>query len=169
MNPDVTIVSFSKRFSRNEFCSGVDEMDEWLKTQASQHERTGNARTFLAIVDGDRVAGYYTLTAYRLELDEAELAFGAGRRRYAVPAVLLARLAVDAGWQGRGLGSVLLSHAFRQVADVSHRVGIEIMVVQAIDDTAATFYEYAGFSTFQDVPRSLYISIRDLLATLRTS
>lgn len=74
----------------------------WLATQASQQERANNTRTFLA-VERDEIVGYYATTPYRLELDELATMYGVGKRRYPVPAVLLARLAVDKAAQGQGL------------------------------------------------------------------
>jgi hypothetical protein len=94
------IVRFLKSFDRSEFDCGNPALDEWLRTQASQQETANNTRTFLAI-DDDRIVGYYASTTYRLELDEVAAAFGAGRRRYPIPAVLLARLAVGKSAQGR--------------------------------------------------------------------
>ena len=133
---------------------------------AGQAERRDNARTFLAI-DGvdERVLGYYSTTAYRLELDAVAVAFGSGRRRYPVPAVLLARLAVDTSHQGRGLGGALLD-ALQRVAAASESVGFEVLIVHAIDQQAATFYRYFGFTPFVDHPHRLMLTTKDLKATL---
>jgi hypothetical protein len=62
---------------------------------AARDERASNTRTFLA-VQGLKVIGYYATTTYRIGLDEAAAMYGGGRRAYPIPAVLLARLAVDA-------------------------------------------------------------------------
>lgn len=64
-----------------------------------------------------KVIGYYATTTYRLGLDEAAEMYGVGRRTYPIPAVLLARLAVDAGFRGGGIGSKLLFHALGQIAE----------------------------------------------------
>jgi hypothetical protein len=90
----VEVVPYIRGLDRSQFDSGQPALDEWLRTQATQQEKANNTRTFLG-VDDDRVLGYYATTTYRLELDEAATMYGAGRRVYPVPAVLLARLAVD--------------------------------------------------------------------------
>ncbi len=84
--------------------------------------------------------GYYATTTYRLDLDEAATAFGTGEKPYPVPAVLLARLAVDRKWAGRGVGRQLLVHALDGIATASRAVGFEVVVVHAVDDEAVTFY-----------------------------
>lgn len=163
----IDIVSYAKRCDRRSFGCGKPDLDEWLKTQASQQEQTGNTRTFLAVrLSTEQVVGYYATTTYRLELDEAALAYGAGKRRYPIPAGLLARLAVDERWQGKGLGVRLLMHALAQVARASHSVGFEVLVVHAIDPDAVTFYAQAGFTRFEDHPLHLFMPVTHLRATI---
>ncbi len=159
------ILAFDRRFDRSSFSCGKLDLDHWLKTQAGQQERVNNTRTFLA-VDESKVIGYYATTAYRLGLDEAAQMYGVGKRAYPIPAVLLARLAVDAGFQGSGIGSKLLLHALSQIAEASRHVGFEVVVVHAIDRDAVTFYAQRGFTQFQDHDLHLFMPVKDLLATL---
>lgn len=163
----IQIVAFSKSFDRGGFDCGKEPLNEWLQTQASQQERSGITRTFLAVdSESGRVVGYYATTTYRLELDEVATALGAGRRRYPVPAVLLARLAVDTRWQGQGLGGHLLIHALQTIAGASRSIGFEVLVVHAIDREAVTFYTRAGFTRFLDHELHMYMTVKDLLKTL---
>lgn len=164
---DLQIVAYSKAYARDSFSCGNRDLDDWLQTQATQQQRTGNTRTFLAIAPKDnRVLGYYSTTTYRLELGEAELAFGAGKRRYPVPAVLLARLAVDESVQGRSIGARLLIHALTEIAKASLSIGFEVLVVHAIDEEAVTFYARFGFIQFEDHPLHLFMPAGDLRATV---
>jgi predicted N-acetyltransferase YhbS len=80
--------------------------------------------------------------------------------------VLLARLAVDSGFHGRGVGSRLLPHALSQMAEASRHVGFEVVVVHAIDLDAVTFYARYGFTRFEDRDLHLFMPVKDLLATL---
>lgn len=159
------IVRYVRSFDRSSFDCGKPELNEWLRTQASQQEKANNTRTFLGVED-DAIVGYYATTTYRLELDEAAVMYGAGRRRYPIPAVLLARLAVDAGCQGRGLGARLLVHALTEVAKASQSVGFEVVVVHAIDEDAVTFYARYGFTRFADHPLHLYLPVKNLVSTV---
>lgn len=160
------VVPFDRRWDRSAFSCGKADLDTWLITQAGQQERNNNTRTFLAVAaDSTRVVGYYSTTTYRLDLDEAAVAFGVGKRRYPVPAVLLARLAVDDAWKGRGLGQRLLVHALRSIAGASLSIGFEVVVVHAIDAEAAAFYARFGFIPFADHDLHLFLPVTSVRAT----
>jgi len=62
-----------------------------------------------------------------------------------VPLLLIGRLAVDAQWQGRGLGSALLVDALRRCLAASEIAGVRGVVAHAIDQAAVVFYEHHGF------------------------
>jgi predicted N-acetyltransferase YhbS len=161
----VEILAFDRKFDRGSFGCGKPDLDDWLKTKASQQERVNNTRTFVA-VEESKVIGYYATTTYRLALNEAAEMYGVGKRAYPIPAVLLARLAVDADFQGRGIGSKLLFHALSQIAEASRHVGFEVVIVHAIDRDAVTFYSQRGFTQFEDHDLHLFMSVKNLLATL---
>ncbi len=162
----VEIVGFSTAIDRSGFRCGHPALDDWLRTQAGQQERANNTRTFLAIdPSADGVAGYYATTAYRLEPDEAARVGGLGPRRYPVPAVLLARLAVDERHHGRGVGQRLLLHALEGIADASCRVGFEVVIVHAVDLDAVAFYARFGFTRFVGHDRHLFMTTKTLLAS----
>ncbi len=160
---DFEIVPFNKGYRRDEFQCGNDELDYWLQTRAGQQERRHNTRTFLAIADG-RIIGYYASTTYQLDIDEAA-AYGSGTRRYPMPAILLARLAVDEASAGHHVGRRLVVQFLREMARLSQSVGFEIVLVHAIDRDAASFYARCGFVPFADHPEKLFITTRDLRRT----
>lgn len=79
-----------------------------------------------------------------------------------VPAILLGRLAVDAGQQGRGLGRSLLLDAIRRITEVAAVVGVRVAVVDAISADAHRFYAHHGFvETLNDL-RRLVLDLRNL-------
>lgn len=149
------------------FSCGNPDLDLWLRQYAGQQERRNNTRTFLAVIPGsDKVVGYYATTTFRIEPDDASIELGAGHHRYPIPAVLLARLAVDRHWRGCGIGVQLLIDALQRMAEASRAVGFEVVVVDAIDDDAVTFYARYGFTRFEGHPRKLFMPTKHLLATL---
>jgi len=111
----IEIVPFRREVDRSEFQCGKPELDAWIARYAGQSERNDTTRTFLALEDDDTLIGYYATTACELDLDEAASAFGVGKRRYPVPAMLLARLAVSESVQGRGVGGLLLFDAMERL------------------------------------------------------
>lgn len=159
------IVRYLRSFDRSVFDCGKPALNEWLQTQATQQEKANNTRTFLA-VESDAVIGYYATTTYRLSLDEVATMYGAGKREYPIPAVLLARLAVDRRHHGAGVGAKLLIHALTEIAHASESIGFEVVVVHAIDHDAVTFYARYGFQQFQGAPLHLFMTTKDLRKTL---
>jgi GNAT superfamily N-acetyltransferase len=76
-----------------------------------------------------------------------------------VPVVLLARLAVDASAQGKGLGEGLLLDALQRALDLSAGLGVHAVEVDALDESAAAFYRKYGFTPLLDDPLHLYLPL----------
>jgi GNAT superfamily N-acetyltransferase len=93
----------------------------------------------------DRVVGYFSISAaveQRNALPSAKLRRGMPEQ---VPLLLIGRLAVDAGFRGRGLGSALLVDALRRCLAASEIAGARCVIAHAIDDSAVSFYQRHGF------------------------
>ena len=153
----------SNSHDRSTFQSGEPSLDSWLRQVAGQAGRRDGARTYVAF-DGRRVVGYYSLCAFQVERGSAPRR--AGSSRHEIPAVLLARLAVDQTHQGMGLGAYLLLDALRISALVAERIGVRLVVVHALHEQAAAFYVHHGFSRFETAPLSLYLLMQDVSKTL---
>jgi predicted N-acetyltransferase YhbS len=81
-----------------------------------------------------------------------------------IPVVILARLAVDVGQQGQGIGAALLNDALVRVLRASEQVAVRAVVVHAIDETASSFYERFGFQALSPTPQTLMITVPALRA-----
>jgi len=142
----------STRHTLDAFDSGRPSLDEWLKCHAHGSDARGITRSFVwTEADSTEVIGYYTLMAHVLRRDALPRATGRGSPRE-IPAVLLARLALASRMQGHGLGGALLADAAERACIASANVGARFLVVDALDENAATFYEHHGFKR---VPRTL--------------
>jgi predicted N-acetyltransferase YhbS len=139
------------------FESGVATLDEWLKRRARRSEADGASRTFV-LCTGRRVVGYYSLAAGSV-LHVA--ATGKVRRNMPdpVPTLLLARLAVDRAWHGKGLGADLLSDAASRAIGAAETIGVRAILVHAISDGAKAFYEKHGFRSSPIEPMTLMVTI----------
>ena len=115
----------------------------------------------------ETVLGYYTLCATSLPQGDVPAAARKHVPRYPlVSATLIGRLAVSRTRQGDGLGSLLLADAVQRAYASAETVGSSMLVVDALKERAAAFYESFGF---QPLPESLRLvlpmrSIEELLA-----
>ena len=149
----------------SEFDSGNELLDRWLVRYAGQSVRRDATRTFVATCERV-VYGYYTLVAGQLEHAEATPETRKGMsRHFPIPVAILARLAVDARHQGRGIGASLLDDALSRAVRASEEVAVRAVVVHAVGDSAASFYERFGFRALAATPRTLMTT----LATLRAA
>jgi predicted N-acetyltransferase YhbS len=82
--------------------------------------------------------------------------------RHPIPVMLLARLATDITWQGRGLGAALLADAMRRTLQAAEIAGIRALVVHAKDEKARRFYEHFDFDASPKNPLHLSILIKEI-------
>lgn len=159
------IEPFEGGHDRSLFKSGAEELDRYLREQASQDIRRHVATAFVAL-DRGLVVGYYTLSASAIELTSLPDHVGRRLPRHPmVPATLLGRLAVDRSWQGRGLGRHLLMDAlFRSLAS---EIASYAVVVDARDESAALFYERYGFEQLTGTQRRLFLPMATIARLAR--
>lgn len=150
-----------------QFESGVEALDVWLKKYALQAVGSGSARVFvIEDAEQERVVGYHALSAASVTHAEATSRAAKGMARHPIPAGLLARLAVDQTVQGHGLGAWLLRDAMLRTLSAAEEVGIRVMLVHAIDERAAAFYEHFGFERSPTDPLNLQMLIKDIRAAV---
>lgn len=143
------------------FSCGRRELDEWLARHALQATRTGSARAYLAYAAEDLV-GYFALSAGSVERELAGERTRKGMPRHQVPVVLLARLAVAERAQGQGMGAQLVGHIGGLVVRTARLVAVRALVVDALDESTAGFYEHLGFTPNEVEPLRLEILVKDL-------
>ena len=133
---------------RTSFSCGVESLDHYLKTQASQDmRRKANAVFVLIKPDAPtQILGYFTLCAFTLSPGVVPESARKYVPRYRlVSATLIGRLAVAIAHQGHGVGAALLGRALRKAYENAATVGSSMVVVDALDERAVRFYEAHGF------------------------
>jgi GNAT superfamily N-acetyltransferase len=145
------------------FDCGTESLNRWLQRHAGQAQGAGSARTYVVHdeVQG-RVVGYHAIAAASVTPDEATSRAARGMPRHPIPAILLARLAVDSSAQGRGLGAWLLRDAMLRTLSAADEVGIRVLLVHAIDERAAAFYERHGFEASATDALNLQMLVKDI-------
>ena len=147
-----------------EFCSGEASLDDWLKRRARANQVSGASRTYV-VCEGARVVGYYALASGAIVVESAP---GRFRRNMPnpIPAAVLARLAVERGKQGQGVGRALFRDAARRVAQAADVIGIRGIVVHAISEEAREFYLALGFEPSPSEPMTLMVTLSDVRAAI---
>jgi len=139
------------------FGCGNAALDDWLRRHARTATGQGT-RTYVLVDEDDLVVGYFALAPHLLVRDDAppRLARGAPHQ---IPAILLAKFALDSTIQGRGLGAELLVRALDTVLVAARRAGGRVVLVDAIDDEARAFYEHHDFQSLPSQPQRLVMKL----------
>lgn len=145
------------------FDCGTEALNRYIKLHAFQSQRAGSSQTYVAALDG-QIVGYYSLVVGHVGHDKAPERLTKGLPRHPVPVIVLARLAVDRKWQGKGLGAALVVDALRRVIQAADIAGIRAVIVHAKDEAAQRFYEHLGFVPFAGTPLTLYRLLKDIRA-----
>lgn len=135
------------------FSCGEESLDIWIREQALASAKRGTARTWVWSADDGRVVGYYALAAHKVARERVPSRLARGGPQE-VPAVLLAKLALSREFQGRGLGAVLAADAMTRVIEATQTVAARLVVVDALHEKVAQFYETLGF---RRIPGSLML------------
>lgn len=152
------------------FNCGKPGMDMYLARFAVKNMELGLNRTWVLTVDDgqtpQQVAAYHTLAASTVTREE--IPTDKNLPAYPVPVVLLARLAVDEQFQGKGtgprLGEKTLITALRKSVELTD-AGLAAfgLILDVLDDDALKFYQrYDMFEPFTDDPMRLFVSMHTL-------
>jgi GNAT superfamily N-acetyltransferase len=161
------LVPFDAAHDRTTFYSDSEPLDRYLREQVTQDVRRRVAACFVALADGQRIAGYYTLASASLLLADLPASTGKKLPRYpTMPAVRMGRLAVDQTFKGQGLGGALLADALDRAARAE--IAAYALMVDAKDETAAAFYRHHGFIALPDSPHTLFLPLATVLPNRKT-
>lgn len=150
----------------DKFVSGKPTLDAFLKDMALYNQQQGYTRTFV-IADKDfQVVGYHSLCAGMISRQNAPRQVKGHNAPGEIPVALLARLAVDARYQGQGLGAALIKNALLSVISTSQIVAFRAVMVHALDDEAERFYLKYGFRGAKGLERTLLLPTKDIAAAL---
>jgi GNAT superfamily N-acetyltransferase len=135
------------------FNRGNEALDEWLRLHA--RTATGHGTRTYVLVDAQATGvGYFAIAPHLLSRGQAPARLARGAPQH-IPAILLAKLALDSTVQGQGLGAELLVTALEVIVSAARRGGGRVVVVDAIDLTARSFYERHDFTPLPGQPHRL--------------
>ena len=140
------------------FDCGVAQLNNWLHRWAMVNHLSGASRCYVCTAGGG-AAAFYCLSASSIG---HEFAAGNVRRNMPdpIPAILLGQLAVDKSLQGQGVGAHLVHHAAGKCMEIASLVGVRVLLVHALDDSIAKFYQKLGFVMSPHTPRLLMARVK---------
>ena len=156
----------NKAHSRRAFVSGQDEVDDWLKTKALQHQDKHLSATRVLLNESGAIVGYYTLATGQIDFGDlpAEVAKKLPRRM--LPAAILAWLGVAKTCQGLGLGKQLLAGALSDCHHAGQTFAFVAVILDCIDDNAKAFYQHFDFNQLPGYPYRLFLTAAQLDAMM---
>ncbi|MDR2186626.1 MAG: GNAT family N-acetyltransferase [Azonexus sp.] len=149
------------------FSCGKPALDRWLQTRALANQEKGFT-VVMVVHEGGRVIAYYGLAPTSIIPARLPRSIRTGQPPDPVPCLLLGQLATDQGWAGKGIGVGLLKHALHRCVAASRLIGGRALLVNAVDEDAATFWRRWGFRPAKDDPLILFRSIADIAASLKS-
>jgi GNAT superfamily N-acetyltransferase len=145
------------------FACGEPALDAFLAERALAEQRAGKTRVLAR--DG-RPLAYFALKAASVGPRPDTQVPAAGKGPREVPAVLLARLAVDGSAQGEGLGEAMLVQALSRSLQASGTMFARAVIAEAPSDRARSFYERYGFVPCPTGPQHLVLRMKDVRKSL---
>jgi GNAT superfamily N-acetyltransferase len=169
----VTIRRLEELDETDVFDCGDEPLNNYLQRHALINQQKSSIGVTYVAVDESApgvVLGYFTLAASSIPRDRLPKKHVRGLPPYDLPLILLARLAVDKRFAGRGLGRALLSEAFRIALRVADDVGCRLIITDAYLDKVA-WYAHYGFvsmdNTAESQTQKMFIDIRTIRAALQ--
>ena len=154
---------------RSHFDSGAPVLDDWLRRYAGQSRRRDTAATWVVTdLDGE-VMAFASVAMTGLDRSAAPPTV-AQNSPDPVPALLLARLAVDRRVGGIGVGTALVAHVLATAVELNVRAACRAVVVNALDAAARSWWQRLGFRPFDPDDQTgldLYLLTSDIESTLR--
>ena len=144
------------------FACGDTDLDEYLTQRALADQRAGTTR--VAARDA-RVVGYFALKAATVS-PPATVEHQPGQPPLDVPVILLERMAVDAGEQGKGVGKAMLVQALARCLHASSTMFSRAVLVDAGATDARGFFEKYGFESSSLGAQHLLVRSKDVRKSL---
>jgi GNAT superfamily N-acetyltransferase len=157
----------AQRHDRNGFTCGEPSLERYLKEQARKEQDNHVAVVFVLTNDQQEILGYYSLSATSVLLEGLPDAQMRKLPKYPqVPTTLLGRLAVHSKHQGQGFGGDLLIDALKRAYLASLQVASWAVIVDALHEKAARFYEKYGFIALPGQPLRLFMPMKTIRVLL---
>lgn len=158
----------SRAHRRDDFRCGETAVDDWLATQALQHQQKHLSVTKVLLDAEGVIAGYYTLATGQVDFGDLPVELARHLPHRMLPVAVLAWLGVGREFQGRGLGRLLLAQALRDCYEAGKTFAFIAVVLDCLGDSAKSFYAQWDFAELPGHPYRLFLSAKRLEAMTET-
>lgn len=146
---------------RKEFDCEEQSLNNYIQRYARQASDDDIAQTHVLFdTENKKIISYYSTCNYAVQKDSLASWFKVSVKE--IPATLIARLAVDKNYKGRGYGGLTLVEALKQIKKMSKLTGIKVIIVDALNEKAVSFYKNFGFIQFDESSTRLFLSISEI-------
>jgi GNAT superfamily N-acetyltransferase len=155
----LTIERINNSHNIEEFDCEEVSLNEYLQKHALKHTKQGFGKTYVLRDEEMRVLGYHTIASVSVKSDIIPVS----TPRLEIPAILLARLAVDKHHKEKGLGKLLLFDALKKALEVSEISGGFAVTVDALhQEVKERLYLKFGFEELLDNPLHLFYPMKKI-------
>ena len=165
-----------RRLEESDEVEGFDCGDEPLNNYLKRHAWTNQEKVSIGVtyaaVDESAprtVLGYFTLATSSVPRERFPKKFVRGLPPYDLPLILLARLAVDERFSGRGLGHAMIAEALKITRRVADEVGCRCIITDAYPDKVGWYARY-GFLPLEGKaatsPQKMFLDVRTIRRAL---
>jgi len=150
------IEALSPAHNRRRFSCGDPQLDDYLQRFARQQAASNVSRTYVAS-QGEAILGYYSLAMSAISKAQLPERHLTRFPNFPLPVARLARLAVDARFQGQGLGERLLADALYRCHRLAGEIGMVGVIVDAKHEKAKAYCQRFEFESLPDSPLTLWL------------
>jgi len=131
-------------------------LNDYIQKYARKNSENDISQTHVLFDDENKkVISYYSTCNYSVQKESVASKFGAPVKQ--IPATLIGRLAVSKDFKKKGYGALTLVEALKQIKIISKVTAIKIVIVDALNESAVSFYKSFGFVEFDDDPNRLFL------------
>lgn len=158
------------RHDRENFTSGVRQVDNFFRKTANKLDRASNLRTFVLAGRQSEVIGFYALNAFSIDYTDLPERYSRNRPGHGkIPAAFISMIGVDSRYQGKGQGRDLLIDCLARIAEVERTIGVAVVVLDVLDcgdpeavSRRAAFYRAFGFVSLISNPLRMILPTAQL-------
>lgn len=139
------------------------ELNSFLKDFSLLFQRRRFGITVVFFDENDskkKVLGFYTICPASIQLSELPTKLITGPKPNPIPGFRLCRLAVDKQFQSRGFGKVIFMHFLKRCLDQASLIGGSVVIIDAKNEKAKSFYEHHGFKSVEGNSLTLVQTIK---------